>query len=109
MRDNIIESAFTNEDRIQRTPLVQSCVHWSAILSTSFVSTYLSQFFQNCQITMQANPSLGYIAAVKDLFARNGFAALYKGAEARVGLLIVANTLNELVLKPAWSDVEDDQ
>jgi hypothetical protein len=55
---------------------------------------------------MQSNPTLGYIATIKDLFARNGVAALYRGAEARVGLLIVANTLNELVLKPAWEEVE---
>lgn len=58
---------------------------------------------------MQANPTLGYVATVKDLFSRNGIAALYRGAEARVGLLLVANTLNELVLKPAWAEVEAEE
>jgi hypothetical protein len=56
---------------------------------------------------MQAEQHLTYITTVQTLYRKSGIAGLYRGAEARIGLLIVVNILNELLLKPAWSDVEE--
>jgi hypothetical protein len=78
---------------------------WTSVLSTSVVATYLSQGFHNFQISMQADQSLSYVQAVKSVTGQHGFKALYKGAEARVGLLLIVNVLNELLLKPAWAPV----
>jgi hypothetical protein len=54
----------------------------------------------------QSNQELGYAGTLRSVWERNGISVFYKGAEARVGLLIVVNVLNELLLKPAWSGVE---
>lgn len=32
---------------------------------------------------------------------------MYRGASARIGLLLIVNGLNEVLLKPAWEQVED--
>lgn len=66
----------------------------------------MSQGLHNCQITMQADQSLGYASAVRTVFQQHGIRALIRGAEARVGLLLIVNLLNELLLKPAWAPVE---
>lgn len=103
----VIEAAFpTDENTSENAKLAKQ---WASVLSTSVLSTYLSQFFQNCQITMQANQQLGYAGTLRSVFERNGVSAFYKGAEARVGLLIVVNVLNELLLKPAWAGVEVEE
>lgn len=86
----------------------KACVHWSAILSTSIVATFLSQGFQNCQIHMQSNAHLSYVTTLSDIYKRNGLKFVYKGAEARVGLLLYVNILNEAILKQAWTPVEDE-
>jgi hypothetical protein len=51
---------------------------------------------------MQSDQSLGYLQTVRTLWAQNGFGLFIRGAEARIGLLLVVNVLNEAVLKPAW-------
>jgi hypothetical protein len=79
--------------------------HWTSLLSTSVVATYLSQGLHNCQIAMQADQSLSYRQVLRKVWTEHGFAVCYKGAEARVGLLLVVNVLNELLLKPAWAPV----
>jgi hypothetical protein len=78
---------------------------WASVISTSVVATYLSQGFHNFQIAMQADQSLSYAQALKTVTKQHGVKAFYKGAEARVGLLLIVNVLNELLLKPAWSPV----
>ena len=78
---------------------------WGSVISTSVVATYISQGLHNAQILMQADHSLSYQSTVKMLWERNGMSLFYRGAEARVGLLLVVNVLNELLLKPAWSKV----
>ena len=60
----------------------------------------------NLQLVMQSDPELSHATTVARAWSRNGPALLYRGAEARVGLLLVVNVLNELLLKPAWADVE---
>jgi hypothetical protein len=87
------------------SPSLRSVSHWSAILSTSVVATYLSQPFMLMQIVMQTSPGLSHAGTLQQAWARNGFSLLYKGAEARVGLLLVVNVLNELLLKPAWAPI----
>ena len=59
----------------------------------------------NFPIAMQADQSLGYAATVKSVTQQHGFRTFYRGAEARVGLLLIVNILNELLLKPAWAPV----
>lgn len=86
-------------------PVTKFVNYWGSVLSTSIVSTYLSQPFMNLQITMQTNPELNHLTTISHAWKQNGISLLYKGAEARVGLLIVVNILNELLLKPAWSGV----
>ena len=78
---------------------------WGAVLSTSVVATYISQCLHNAQIVMQADHSLTYKSSITLLWERNGMKLFYRGGEARVGLLLVVNVLNELLLKPAWSPV----
>lgn len=104
VRKNIVEAAFpTNEET---TDFAKSVKQWTSVLSTSVFATYASQFFHNCQITMHANHELTYAQTLRYVFERNGTGVIIKGAEARVGLLLVVNILNELLLKPAWSGVE---
>ena len=82
-----------------------SIKHWTAVIATSVVATYLSQALHNGQIAMQSNAKLGYVSAVRTIWQQHGVAMLYKGAEARVGLLLLVNGLNEVLLKPAWAPV----
>lgn len=104
MKKYVVEALFPDDDHT--SDFSKSVKQWASVLSTSVISTYGSQFFQNCQISMQANQELGYAGTLKDVFARNGMSVFYKGAEARVGLLLVVNVLNVLLLKPAWEGVE---
>ena len=75
----------------------------AAVMSCSIGATVASQFPHNCQIRMQADPSLGYAGVVRVLTSEFGIRAFYMGASARVALLLVVNSLNELVLKKAWA------
>lgn len=104
VKKHVVEALFPTDETT--SDAAKSAKQWASVLSTSVVSTYCSQFFQNCQITMQANPDFGYASTLKSVFERNGVSVFYKGAEARVGLLLVVNVLNELLLKPAWAGVE---
>lgn len=106
VRTHIVESISPTTDKT--SSFAVSVKQWASVLSTSVVSTYLSQGFHNCQITMQANQELSYVQTVANVWERNGISMFWKGAEARVGLLLVVNILNELLLKPAWSGVEVD-
>jgi len=75
---------------------------YAAVIGTSVVATYMSQGCHNCQITMQTDQTLGHLGALRKAYAANGLSLLYKGAEARVGLLLIVNVLNEVFLKKAW-------
>jgi hypothetical protein len=99
----LVVPAAAEEEQSMTT--VSAIKHWTSVLSTSVLATYLSQGLHNGQIQMQADPSLGYAAAVQRVTGQHGIAVLYRGAEARVGLLLVVNVLNELLLKPAWAPV----
>ena len=81
---------------------------WAPILSTSILGTYLSQGFMNCQIIMQTDPTLTHISTLRTAWERNGIKLFYRGAEARVGLLLIVNILNEVLLKPAWAGIPID-
>ena len=89
----------------QEVSWANSVKQWTAVLSTSVVATYLSQGLHNGQIAMQSNANLGYVSAVRTIWQQHGIAMLYRGAEARVGLLLLVNGLNEILLKPAWAPV----
>ena len=54
---------------------------------------------------MQADQSIGYGQAVRTVFKEHGLMGMIRGAEARVGLLLIVNVLNDLLLKKAWSEV----
>ena len=88
------------------TPYLPSIKHWSSVLFTSAIATVLSQCLHNCQMTMQSDQSLGYMTTLQRVWKNNGIATFYRGSEARIGLLLVVNILNEALLKKAWSKVE---
>lgn len=106
--DKIFPSPPKDETDTEPTPL-DLAKHWTALFSTSIVATYISQGIHNCQTTLQTNTNLSYFGAMKKVWTEHRFAAFYKGAEARVGLLLIVNVLNELLLKPAWEPVQETQ
>jgi len=81
--------------------------HWGSIMTTSIAATGASQGLHNAQITMQSDPSLTHATALRSLWTKNGLGMMLRGAEARVGLLLVVNLLNELLLKPAWESLDE--
>jgi hypothetical protein len=99
-RATLLDPVWKADDEAQQT-----AKRWISVLSTSVFATYLSQGFHNFQIAMQANQSLSYVDAVKSVWRQHKFGTFYKGAEARVGLLLIVNILNELLLKKAWMPV----
>jgi hypothetical protein len=105
---NILDALFpTSPTPLQEGQTTVDVVkHWTSLISTSVAATYLSQSLHNCQTTMQTNSALSYGGAIKKVWTDHGFAALYRGAEARVGLLLIVNVLNELLLKPAWAPIQ---
>lgn len=103
---NILDRILPTNSEVDESPTTLDLVkHWTSLLSTSVVATYMSQGLHNCQTTMQTNSTLSYAGAVKKVWAEHGVAAFYRGAEARVGLLLIVNVLNELLLKPAWAPI----
>jgi hypothetical protein len=110
VKKNIFEPLLPTAegDVSQSAEFKRAVKHWGSVLSTSVVSTIASQGVHNCQITMQANQELSYMGTLKTVWERNGVAAFYRGSEARIGLLLTVNILNELLLKPAWSPVPED-
>jgi hypothetical protein len=107
--ESVRQNVFDPNWQTEAGTAAHSAKTWSSVISTSVVATYLSQGFHNFQIAMQADQSLSYAQALKTVTKQHGIKILYKGAEARVGLLLVVNVLNELLLKPAWSPVPVDQ
>jgi len=101
---HIVEAVFPSDERTTETE--RQAKRWGALLTTSAVCTFASQLFHNCQITMLAHQSFSYREAMRHVLDRNGVSAFYKGGEARVGVLVVANVFNDLLLKPAWTEVE---
>ena len=101
VRENIMDPYW----KTQEGTTAHSAKTWASLISTSVVATYMSQGFHNFQIAMQADQSLSYSQAIKSVMRQHGIKTFCKGAEARVGLLLVVNVLNELLLKPAWSPV----
>ena len=82
--------------------------HWSSVLFTSAIATVMSQGLHNCQLMMQSNQELTYLTTLQTVWKNNGIATFYRGAEARIGLLLVVNVLNELLLKPAWAPLIEE-
>lgn len=76
-----------------------------SVFAMTIPATYLSQGFHNLQTTMQSK-ELSYFHACRSLWTNNGISMFYKGAEARIGLLLIINVLNEFILKPAWAPIE---
>jgi hypothetical protein len=107
LHTNVLDVLLPTEPKEDDVPptTLDLVKHWTALFSTSIAATYMSQGLHNCQTTMQTNSSLGYAGAIKKVWADHGYAAFYRGAEARVGLLLIVNVLNELLLKPAWAPV----
>lgn len=91
----------------ENSPGDQAC-KYAAVLSTSVCATTMSQGLHNLQIAMQADQALGYASALRSLWNQHGVRFLWRGVEARVGLLALVCVLNEMLLKPAWSPVLDD-
>jgi len=107
VRQNLIDPLYpTDEDPDGATAKAKQ---WASVLGCSIFATYASQGLHNCQITMQANQELGYASAFTKAWRENGIRLLYRGAEARVSLLLIVNILNELLLKPAWAQVPVEQ
>lgn len=79
-----------------------------SVMCTSIFATVASQGLHNAQIKMQADQSLSYARTVQTLWAEHGASIFYKGASARIGLLLVVNGFNEVLLKPAWEGVPCD-
>uniref|UniRef100_A0A6U5LMT7 ADP,ATP carrier protein n=1 Tax=Corethron hystrix TaxID=216773 RepID=A0A6U5LMT7_9STRA len=100
VRRNIVDPVWKTESESAAT-----VKKWASLLSTSIAATYMSQGIHNFTIAMQSDQSLGYADAVKKVFKQHGFMGLIRGGEARVGLLLIVNILNELLLKPAWMPV----
>jgi len=44
---------------------------------------------------------------MRKLYGEHGLAIMYRGGSARIALLLIVNGLNEVLLKPAWEQVED--
>ena len=101
VRESILDPYFKTEEGTT----AHSVKAWSSLISTSVAATYMSQGVHNFQISMQADQSLTYSQTIKSVIKQHGIKTFYKGAEARVGLLLIVNILNELLLKPAWSPV----
>jgi hypothetical protein len=108
VRSNVLDPVWKTSSANDDDKISQSIKQWTSVISTSIVATYMSQGFHNCQITMQADQSLGYVQAVKSVVKQHGMKGMIRGAEARVGLLLVVNVLNELLLKPAWAPVPNE-
>lgn len=107
LHTNVLDVLLPTEEKEDEEPptTLDLVKHWTALFSTSIVATYMSQGLHNCQTTMQTNSTLSYGGAIQKVWAEHGYAAFYRGAEARVGLLLIVNVLNELLLKPAWAPV----
>mmetsp|Transcript_16310 Transcript_16310/g.28894 ORF Transcript_16310/g.28894 Transcript_16310/m.28894 type:complete len:264 (-) Transcript_16310:134-925(-) len=105
-REAVLDPLYPTHDNPEGP--IAKAKQWGAVLATSTFATYASQGLHNCQLTMQANQELSYAQTLKKAVSENGVRLLYKGAEARVGLLLIVNILNELLLKPAWAPVPVD-
>jgi len=105
VREKLLDPLWETEEGTT----AHSAKAWASLISASVVATYMSQGLHNLQISMQADQSLGYSQTIKSVIKQHGIRTFYKGAEARVGLLLIVNVLNELLLKPAWSPVPVDQ
>jgi hypothetical protein len=80
------------------TPLTKSI----AVMGTSVFSTIITQGLHNCQTVMQTHPNLTHITAPQTLWKQHGISSCWKGVYSRIGLLLIINGLNELLLKPTW-------
>lgn len=108
VRQNVVDPLLPT-DPGEPESAASSAKQWVSVLGTSVAATYMSQGLHNCQITMQANQSLSYAGVLKKAVTEIGLPILYRGAEARVGLLLIVNILNELLLKKAWEQVPVDE
>ena len=87
--------------------LAKMAKKWGSLILTSIGATVASQGLHNGQLRMQSDQSLTYARALRSLVNQFGPSFLWRGAEARVGLLLVVNVLNELILKPCWDGVAE--
>jgi len=83
---------------------MQGVRHYTSVLSLSLVSCVLSHGLHNGQQVMQTHQELSYTQALSSLYKDHGMKFLYRGAQARIGLMMVTNVFNEIFLKPAWQD-----
>ena len=88
--------------------LAKMAKKWGSLILTSIGATVASQGLHNGQLRMQSDQSLTYARALRSLVNQFGPSFLWRGAEARVGLLLVVNVLNELILKPCWDGVAEE-
>lgn len=79
---------------------------YGSVIACSVAATLASQGMHNCQITMQANQELTHFTTLPAVLEKHGLSFLWKGASARVSLLLVVNILNETLLKAAWRGEE---
>jgi len=105
IREHTLDQWFPTSADAEEDATMRGVKQWTSVISTSIVATYMSQGLHNCQTTMQADQSLSYVQAVRKVFTQHGAMGLVRGGEARVGLLLIVNILNELLLKPAWAPV----
>lgn len=107
MRKYVFDPLFPT--KADSSPVLEDFKYWGSVLTTSVFATIASQGCQNGQITMQSDQSLSYARAIKKLWNENGVKMFYRGAEARIGFLLIVTVLNQLLLKPAWAPVEIDE
>ena len=92
----------------QGRPLVNGSISvWARWLSDGSAAVALYNEEDEEQTLAVRWADLGWeeatVATVRDLWAQHGLRLLWMGGSARVGLLLVVNGLNELVLKKAWA------
>jgi len=97
VRESVLDKVAPAQDHISST-----VKQWSSLIGCSIVSTYLSQGFHNCQTAMQTHHDMTTAGAFRSMMTKHGVSFMWKGAEARVGLLLVTNVFNEIFLKPVW-------
>jgi len=103
VRQNVFDKLYPTVD--DQDGVAGSIKKWSSVITTSMCASVISQGPHNCQILMQQNHDLNPRTAMQLGFKMHGLKLFYRGAEARMGLLLVVNLFNELLMRPAWDGV----
>lgn len=104
VREHLLDPIYPTDDP---SSVAAQAKQWISVLGCSVAATFASQGLHNCQLTMQSNQNLSYAGAISKAWGENGIKLLYRGGEARVGLLLIVNIFNELIIKPAWEKVPE--